>query len=71
MILELCCLSFQTWHSMRPDTPFPLVHKKVRLGDDLLVWEHEQLSLKRLPAATISSLMTHGDLRRRSMFVTR
>ncbi|XP_064391028.1 BOS complex subunit ncln-like isoform X2 [Halichondria panicea] len=61
----------ETWAYMYPDSPFPLAHKKVKLGDELLAWEHEQFSLKRLPAATLSSLESHSDLSRRSMFVTR
>ena len=51
--------------------PLRMVHKKIRLSDDLLSWEHERFSLKRLPAATISALCHHGDPRRQSMFVNR
>lgn len=31
-----------------------LVHKKIRLSEDLLAWEHEKFSLQKVPAATIS-----------------
>ena len=48
-----------------------LRHKKVKLGDDLLAWEHERFSLKRLPAATVSLFESHTDPRRNSMFVDR
>ena len=48
-----------------------MVHKKVRLSDDLLAWEHERFSIKRLSAATISSLQNHKNLRRSSMFESR
>jgi hypothetical protein len=48
-----------------------LVHKKIRLSEDLLSWEHERFSLKRLPAATLSSVHHHKDPTRHSMFVDR
>jgi len=31
-----------------------LVHKKIRLSEDLLAWEHEKFSLQKVPAATVS-----------------
>ncbi|XP_069482574.1 BOS complex subunit NCLN-like [Ambystoma mexicanum] len=38
---------------------FSMVHKKINLGDELLGWEHEQYSLRRIPAFTISHLDSH------------
>lgn len=35
-------------------TKVTLVHKKIRLSEDLLAWEHEKFSLHKVPAATVS-----------------
>ena len=48
-----------------------VVHKKVRLSEDLLAWEHERFSMKRLPAATLSSLSNHKQSRVSSIFTPR
>ena len=50
---------------------FTLVHKKINLGEDLLSWEHERFSLRRLPAGTISHFSNHVDKGRRTIFDTR
>ena len=45
-------------------------HKKVRIGagEELVAWEHERFSLRRIPAATVSRMSLHTDPRRKAMF---
>ncbi|XP_071988814.1 BOS complex subunit NCLN-like [Engystomops pustulosus] len=50
---------------------FSVVHKKIHLGQNLLAWEHEQFSLRRLPAFTVSHLESHRTGTRSSILDTR
>ena len=45
-----------------------MVHKKISLKDDFLAWEHERVSIRRLPGFTLSALPNH-KVSRRSAYV--
>ncbi|KAK9754749.1 Peptidase family M28 [Popillia japonica] len=47
------------------------VHKKINLADDILAWEHERFSIRRLSAFTLSTLKSHKDSLRGTILDTR
>ncbi|ELU15334.1 hypothetical protein CAPTEDRAFT_157684 [Capitella teleta] len=53
------------------DAAFSVVHKKINLAEELLSWEHERFSLRRLPALSLSHFDSHKDQKRQTLLDTR
>ncbi|XP_066262582.1 BOS complex subunit NCLN [Euwallacea similis] len=47
------------------------VHKKINLADDILAWEHERYSIRRLPAFTLSTVKSHKESWRSTILDTK
>lgn len=56
---------------LSPKIHFEMVHKKINLAEEVLAWEHERFSIRRLPAFTLSHLSSPKLLQRNTILDTR
>ncbi|XP_040566090.1 BOS complex subunit ncln [Lepeophtheirus salmonis] len=58
-------------HVLNSEININVVHKKINLAEEILAWEHERFSIRRLQAFTLSSLASHNVLKRNSILDTK